>query len=795
MNIKHLTTLELPKILSRLAGLTNCDDAAELALGLQPGDTLNEVSKLMAETVHAHALMARYGSPSFGGLRNVSNALTRAEAGGALGVFELLDIGSTVRTVRLLHDWHRDNSGINGPLSILFETLQANKYLEDKIYGTIQEDGQIADSASPELHSIRRKMRAAASRVREQLEKLIRSASASKYLQEPIVTQRSGRFVVPVKAECRQQISGLLHDTSQSGATVFIEPMAVVEANNQIRELESAEQAEIDRILWELSVETGGFSDGITASYQMAVELNLCFAKARLAYEMRAMAPELNECGEIYFKNARHPLLAQASVVPVTVMLGGEFDTLMITGSNTGGKTVTLKTLGLLSLMVMCGLMIPVSDGSKAAVFSAVYCDIGDEQSIEQSLSTFSSHMVNIVDILSSADDRSLVLMDELGAGTDPIEGAALAAAILYTLREKGAHIAATTHYAELKAFALQTEGVENACCEFDVQSLRPTYRLIIGQPGRSNAFAISRRLGLSDDIIGHASSMISDSDTQFEQVVDALERSRLEYEKKTEQAQQRERQLNESLSIAKEHEQKLKIKIDRAAAESDKAARIATERLERRANEILNELNELKKQAGRENAAAMAQKARSLTKKGLEILEQNRIEMPDEEYVLPRPLKVGDTVQIAGVNRDTMLVSLDKKSAVIQAGSIRSTVPIASLRLVEKQKNTAPKSTVKYSSGRKGAMTAPSDGKTRMLGPELDIRGMNSEEGIMEMDRFIDQAVLAGHERVAVIHGRGTGVLRAAVTAHLRRHKSVKSSRLGLYGEGEDGVTVIELK
>ncbi|MBO5798172.1 MAG: endonuclease MutS2, partial [Clostridia bacterium] len=493
MKRDHLA-LELDKVLELLAAETTCADAAEAARALTPSPYLAVAQERLNETEAAWRLMAGFGSPSFGHLQNTVNALRRADAGAVLAPRELLQIAETLRVIRSLHDWRDHCAGIETCLDDRFDTLTPNKYLEEKITTTLVSEDTIADNASPLLADIRRKMRAAAQRVRDQLDKLVRSPAHQKFLQDPIVTIRSGRFVVPVKAEYRGEIPGLVHDTSASGSTVFVEPMGSVEANNEIRVLESKEKAEIERILAELSAEAGTFADQIIANYELLVELNLIFAKARLAYNMRSTMPKLTEDGHILLRRARHPLIDPKKVVAIDVELGAKFDTLVVTGPNTGGKTVSLKTIGLLSLMAMCGLMPPVDDGSSLSVFPHVMADIGDEQSIEQSLSTFSAHMTNIVRILKTTDTRSLVLLDELGAGTDPVEGAALAIAILEQLRTQGARIAATTHYAELKAYAIRTDGVENGSCEFDVATLRPTYRLLVGIPGRSNAFAISKR-------------------------------------------------------------------------------------------------------------------------------------------------------------------------------------------------------------------------------------------------------------------------------------------------------------
>ncbi len=526
MNTKHHQSLELDKVLELLAKEAPCSDCAEMAREIKPSINVEEVRLLLQETSDAHMLIARFGGPSFGGLHPVENALARAAAGGQLNMCELLSIAENLRVIRGLTEWRSHSAGVETVLDSRFSALFPNKYLESRITSIIINEEEMADNASPALHDIRRKIRAASSRVREQLDKLVRGP-AQKYLQDAIVTIRSDRFVVPVKAEHRGDVPGLVHDTSASGATVFVEPMSVVETNNDLKVLHAKERTEMDRILMELSAEAGSFSESIRQSYHLAMELALIFTKAHLAYQMKATLPLVSGDGITELKQARHPLIDRQKVVPIDIRLGGEFDTLVITGPNTGGKTVSLKTLGLLTLMAMCGLMIPAGDRSRVSVYDHVLADIGDEQSIEQSLSTFSAHMTNIIHIMDDADDRSLILLDELGAGTDPIEGAALATSILEQLRMRGCHIAATTHYAELKAYALKTDGVENACCEFDVATLRPTYRLLIGVPGRSNAFAISERLGMPHEVVDRARDMVSGESTQFEEVVTRLEQSR----------------------------------------------------------------------------------------------------------------------------------------------------------------------------------------------------------------------------------------------------------------------------
>lgn len=787
---KHYRSLELDKILKMLAGETACDDAAELALQLSPSHSLSEVQRLLQETDEAHTLMARFGAPSFGGLKNVSNSLRRAEAGGTLTMAELLRIAGVLRTLRGIVDWRAKSAGQKTCLDWRFDSLMPNKYLEDRIFGAILSEEEMADSASPQLASIRRKIRSASSRVREQLDQMIHSTAYQKYLQDPIVTLRGGRFVVPVKAEFRGEIAGLVHDTSASGATVFVEPMSVVEANNQVKVLQSEEQAEIERILAELSAETGNFASGIISGYQAAVELNFIFAKANLGYKMKATLPLVNDKGEILLKKARHPLIDPNRVVPTDIELGIGFDTLVITGPNTGGKTVSLKTVGLLTLMAMCGLLLPVAENSRISVFQKVLADIGDEQSIEQSLSTFSAHMTNIIKVIAQADETSLILLDELGAGTDPVEGAALAMSILEVLRRKGARIAATTHYAELKAYALQTVGVENACCEFDVNTLRPTYRLLIGVPGRSNAFAISQRLGMDEEIVERAKGLVSSENVLFEDVVQSLETSRQKLE--AERAQTEKVRLE--AERARQEAEKIRDSIQKKAdQELEKAHRQASELVSRTRGQIdalLNEMEELKKQ--RDKALSAEQKAR--LKSGLRSLEETADPVHSREeqgaYVLPRPLKVGDSVLIYDIDKQGTVLQLPEgngQNVLVQAGIIQTRVPLSNLRLIEKKKiANKPRRTVTRS------MTSRAEAKVTT---ECDLRGQTVEEALMNVDRFIDSALLSGIEQLTIIHGKGTGTLRAAVQQHLKRHPNVRAFRLGTFGEGEAGVTVVELK
>lgn len=792
---KHLLALEFDKILERLAEYTCCEDSRELALSLRPVHRLDEAQLLMNQTRDAHMLLARFGGPSFGGMKNVNNALHRADAGSTLSMHELLDIAETLRVIRSLIQWRSTNAGVESCLDVFFGALTPNKYLEDAITTAIISDEEMSDSASPELAAIRRKIRVQESKVREQLDKMTRSSKYRDILQESIVTMRNGRYVLPVKNEHRGAVPGLVHDTSASGATVFIEPVAVVEANNEIKVLLSKERDEIERILSALSVEAGSFAATIKSSFECAVELNVIFAKAQLAYSMNAASPTLNDEGRIELKNARHPLLDKKKAVPINIRLGKEFDTLVITGPNTGGKTVSIKTVGLLTIMASCGLMIPVSELSEISVFDKILADIGDEQSIEQSLSTFSAHMVNIIDILSVTDEHSLVLIDELGAGTDPVEGAALAMAILESLAFKGAKIAATTHYAELKAYALQTPRVENGCCEFDVATLRPTYRLLIGMPGRSNAFAISERLGMDKDIVARAAELVSAENSQFEDVIESLEKSRKALETEKQEAYEQTRLAEKMRREAEEKKEKVEQQRQKEIDDAKSQAARIVDQARREANALLAELDKLKKEKDKaKDMAELARRARATVRKGIEAMDEaadpvERYE-DDEDYVLPRPLAVGDNVLIVGLNKQATVLSVEKGNNVqVMAGTAKMRVKVENLRLLsDKQKQQPSNAPRKKGDSLEGRGTL--DAETR-----LDLRGMIVDDALIEIDRFIDSGLRTGLSEFTIIHGKGTGALRAATHNYLRKSKFVKSFRLGVYGEGETGVTIVILK
>ena len=788
---RYSKTLELDKILQSLSNEATVYDAKEKALKILPDTDYKEVGFLLSQTDAAYKFSAMYQAPNFAGAKNVISVLNRADAGAVLSIRDLLDTAETLRVIRTVKNWRENCTGLqNTPLEELFDSLIPNKFLEDKINFAIKNEEELNDNASPALYDIRRKISAKSSKIRDLLDKIVKGPTA-KYLQDNIITQRDGRFVVPLKSEHKGQITGIVHDTSATGSTLFVEPMQVVETNNEIRVLKIKEKEEIDRILAELSADAGSFVGGITASFKALVELDLIFAKSKLAYKMRAAMPKINQNGYTYLKNARHPLISNKTVVPITVELGKDYSTLVITGPNTGGKTVTIKTIGLLTLMTMCGLMIPVDDGSQIAVYSKIFADIGDEQSIEQSLSTFSSHMVNIISILDSADDDSLVLFDELCAGTDPIEGAALAKAILMRLSVYGSRVVATTHYPELKSYAIDTERVENASCEFDVTTLKPTYRLIIGMPGRSNAFAISGKLGLDKSIIDTAQEQVRDEDLRFERVVASLEAARHDAENEHKKAQKLRAELDEAKRKSDMRERELEIKLEKAMNEAREKANQILENARYKSSLLLNELEEMKKQMNAENAARLAEKARLSYKTTLKELEDEAdpITVKKASGEAVKTVNKGDIVVVADIGRDATVIDVkpDKKQAYVMAGAIKMWVGFDNLRFKSSFSPTTEKPKTRNVTGLKSRAE-------RSAVTEVDLRGMASDEAILELDSFIDNAVLSGMDTIRIIHGKGTGVLRKNVQAHLRHHKSIQSFRLGTFGEGENGVTIAEI-
>ena len=786
---KSLTTLELPEVLTMLAAEAVGDTAKERALALTPSMDEAEVRHRIEETTAAKTMMVVRGSPSFYGVKDVRASLARADLGGALNTRELLDIAGVLQCARLVRGYIADDSVGKTPIDHLFYALRTNKFLEEKITGSIVGEDEIADAASPELATIRRQMRAAASRAREALQKIISSPSYAKALQEPIITMRSDRYVVPVKAEFKGSVPGLVHDISASGATLFIEPMGAVKANNELRELAAKEKAEIDRILAELSADCAEHRDDISSDYDVLVRLDLIFAKAKLSYKLNCQQAAMDERA-IVLRHARHPLLDQSKAVPIDVELGDSFDTLVITGPNTGGKTVSIKTIGLLAAMNQCGLHIPADDGSRLPVFAHILADIGDEQSIEQSLSTFSAHMSNIVNIISECDDRSLILFDELGAGTDPTEGAALAIAVIEHVRKCGAIVAATTHYAELKVYATNETGVQNASCEFDVDSLRPTYHLLVGIPGKSNAFAISKRLGLSDEIIEDAKNRVSTESASFEATIEKLEQTRLLLEKDRNEAALKLREAQENAKKAAFLKAELEVRLDKADLKSRREAERIIADARATAEQVFAELDEMRKAADKDQDAQRVNEARAQLRRQLNLSEQAlQKELMDDEAdkVSARPVKAGDVVKIKSMGVKATVISKSPDGVLsLRAGIMNVSAKEDEVLLLEGEKAPEAKSSAARSSSQLRNVSVAS---------EIDLRGMETIEGVLAAERYIDSAVMGKLKTVTIIHGKGTGALRAAVQQMLKKNKSVKSFRLGRYGEGHAGVTVVELK
>ena len=784
---KSMQTLELPRVLDMLADQAVTEEGKDKARRLRPETDPVEVTALLAETTAAVEKMVLGGSPAFAGVRPVAGSLQRANMGGSLNTRELLDIAKVLAAARSAKEYGEGDAEKKTPIDVLFHSLRPNRFLEDKITGSIVGDGELADSASPELASSRRHMRATESKVRDILQRII-SSSQAKYLQESIITQRSGRYVVPVKSEFKNEIPGLVHDLSGSGSTFFIEPMGVVKANNELRELQAKEEKEIDRILAELSAEAASFREDINLDYELLIRLDVIFARAKLSNKMHAMAPGLSTKG-LNLRRARHPLLPPKTAVANDLSLGESFDTLVITGPNTGGKTVTLKTIGLLTLMAQCGLHIPAGDGSVIKVCKRVLADIGDEQSIAQSLSTFSSHMSNIVGILEETDDETLILLDELGGGTDPVEGAALASAIIDHARSLGAMVAATTHYAELKVYAMTTPGVENASCEFDVETLAPTYRLLVGIPGKSNAFAIARRLGISEEIIQDAAARVDAENVRFEDVLTKLDHQRQEMEKEQRQAAQLRREMEEASAKAQAYRDQLQKEKEKAEASAKAQARAILDDARRTADQVFQELGDMRKKAQKEQNWQKVNDQRAGLRHKLNEAEDKLGARP-QAAVPPmlRPAKKGDTVTILKTGTQASVLSVNKDGVLqLQAGILRITAKQDEVRVVEgeTQSQKAAKQYIRRT-----------EHKLRSLGAkaEVDLRGMTTDEAELTLAQFLDRAMVSNLTQVTVIHGKGTGAVRKAVHAYLKRCKGVASFRLGRYGEGEDGVTIVEL-
>ena len=791
---KSIRTLELPRVLELLSDQAVSAEAKARALRLRPETEAEEVLRLLDQTDAARTMIGLRGSPSFSGVKPVAEALDRADRGGGLNTRELLTIAGLLTAARRAREYFNDEAQEKTAIDHLFLSLHGNRFLEEKIKRCIPDEDTIADAASTELADIRRHMRAAQARSRQILQKIISSPTYGKILQEAIITQRDGRFVVPVKAEHKGSLPGLVHDISATGATVFVEPMGVVQANNEYVELEAKEQKEIDRILAELSADCAAHRESIQWDYDTLVHLDLIFARGQLSYKMDGVRPEIRRDGATKLRRARHPLLDPKAAVPIDIELGGTFDTLVITGPNTGGKTVSLKTLGLLTLMTQCGLHIPVADRSAVAVYERVLADIGDEQSIEQSLSTFSAHMVNIVAILEEADSRSLILFDELGAGTDPVEGAALAISIIQHVRKLGAKAAATTHYAELKTFAMTTAGVENASCEFDVETLRPTYRLLIGIPGKSNAFAISRRLGLPETVIDGARQQLSGEGVRFEDVLTQLEEKRQALEKREAEADRLLRQREEDAKRAREFREQMERAKENARGRGEAEAKRILRDARATADQVFSELAEMRRQQARMERSADENEARAALRRQLNEAEEAVTRRDGREEPIPkpsRPIREGDLVEIPGVRTPAEVVSVGKDGTLqLKSGILKMKAKADEVRLIEDDERAARKKTSAVTV-RQSADRALRASAAR----ELDIRGLETLEAEAVVENFLSAAVMGKLETVTIIHGKGTGALRKAVHDVLRRNRAVKSFRLGVYGEGESGVTVVTMK
>ena len=784
---KSLLKLELDLVLQQLAECAGSAGGKEACLRVRPSSDLEDVELMLQQTTAASDLCTRKGNPIFGGVTDVSASLERADRGGSLQPIELLRIAGVLRCARNIKGYVSEDEQ-STVLDGLFAALTPNKYLEDKIFGAILSEEEIADNASPALADIRRHMRIQSAKIRDSLQKVISSPAYSKFLREPIITIRGGRYVVPVKSECRGDVPGLVHDVSATGSTFFIEPMSAVNANNALRELELKEKKEIERILAELSAEAAAHRDDINLDYAMLVQLDVIFAKAKLAYRMRAWAPIMNDQGKVELRNARHPLIDPKKVVPISVRLGSDFDTMIITGPNTGGKTVTLKTIGLLTLMAECGLHVPAGDGSILSTFDAILADIGDEQSIAQSLSTFSSHMKTIVDVVDQCDDRTLVLFDELGAGTDPAEGAALAMAIIEFCRKMQSRVVATTHYAELKLYAMRTKGVINASCEFDVESLRPTYKLLIGIPGKSNAFAISRKLGLSEDILKEADDLVGKSDKDFEDVLSQLEQQRQQMEAARVEAEHLKRETEKIKQQSEQFSIQLQKEKDKAMEAARREAQKIIEDARFTANAASEELKALRKQLQDSADASNINQRQAEVRRSLNEMEEKiRASQPKTERPQPkRGVMVGDTVELLKLGTKASVLAINKDGTYqLQAGILKLNAKADEIYLLENENPYKAKGGRPAHSGREMKMTAMSS--------EVDLRGMDTVEALCVLDNYLDAAMRANLPSVRIIHGKGTGALRAAVQQSLKRNKFVKKYRLGVYGEGEDGVTIAE--
>ncbi len=785
MDNKSLKSLEYNKILELLEKKAKFDLSKNKVKQLKPINDLKEIERLQQETAEAVTYILQKGVLPIGGISDITESIKRVTVGGVLSISELLKIGDFLYVSKKITKYAEKNGKEDYFKTIdpYFESIQVVSILEREISRCIVNEHEISDSASTELLSIRRNIKLNNDRVKEKLTSIIHSTAFKNMLQDPVITIRNDRYCVPIKQEYRNAFKGMVHDQSSTGATVFIEPMSVIELNNKIKELHLAERAEIEKILRQLSQMVDDNKDVLMSNLKILTELDFIFAKGELALMQNATKPKFNEKGYINLKKARHPLINEDEVVANDIYIGDDINTLLITGPNTGGKTVTLKTIGLLTLMAQSGLHILTKDNSEIAVYENVFADIGDEQSIEQSLSTFSSHMTNIVRILKDVNHKSLVLFDELGAGTDPVEGAGLAIGIIQHLYNTGATTCITTHYSELKVYALSTDGVQNASCEFDVVTLKPTYRLLIGIPGKSNAFAISKKLGLPDYIIDDAKSYITNQDVKFEDVITDLEISKKSVILEQEKAEQYRREAKQLKIELEKQKEKLEKQKEKLVTEAKEKARLITKEAKDEADTLVKKMKDLydNKSSVKELDLTRQQIQKNLSKYKTGIENINQVN--DKNTNVPKNLKKGDEVFVISLNKTgTVLSGIDRNNEVlIQAGIIKMKMHVTNL-ILEKTKKKQPKKLLKVS-------------KTRLVKTEIDIRGENALDGVQLVDKFIDEASIAKVGKVTVIHGRGTGVLRKAIQDHLRRHPLVKNYRYGIFGEGEDGVTIIELK
>lgn len=791
MNKKTLLKLEYNKIIDLLTEQASSFSGKERCRRLKPKTNLAEITLMQEETAAAFTRIVKKGRPSFGGSNPVGESLKRLEIGAALGSGELLRICKLLETAGRAKAYgrHENNDDSSDCLDSLFDQLEPLTLLTTEIRRCILEEDEISDDASGNLKQIRRSMNQINDKVHSTLSSLV-NGSLRTYLQDPIITMRGDRYCIPVKAEYRSQVSGLIHDQSATGSTLFIEPMAVVKLNNDLKELYAKEQEEIQIILARLSADTADYVDAIRTDYQIMTDLDFIFARGSLALNMNASKPILNTEGRIHIREGRHPLLDKRKVVPITLTLGDTFDLLIVTGPNTGGKTVSLKTVGLFTLMGQAGLHIPALDRSELAVFENVYADIGDEQSIEQSLSTFSSHMTNIVSFLKHVDERSLVLFDELGAGTDPTEGAALAIAILSHLHQKGIRTMATTHYSELKVYALSTPGVENACCEFDLETLAPTYHLLIGIPGKSNAFAIAGKLGLPDYIIEDAKTHLTEQDESFEDLLTDLETSKRTIQKEQEEIASYKRELERLKAEARQKQEKLEAQKERILKEANEKAHAILADAKETADETMRNFHKFGK--ANISAAEMEKEREKLRQKMAATASKSQLgdTKPHRQHK-PGDFKLGESVKVLSMNLTGTVTSLpdSRGNVTVQMGILRSQVHISDLEIIEEAPSYSAKQMKRTS---KGKMRM---GKSFSVSPEINLLGKTVDEAIAELDKYLDDAYLAHLSSVRVVHGKGTGALRSGIHTYLRRQKHVKSFRLGAFGEGDAGVTIVEFK